>query len=346
MTYREWVREVVGGKIRRGYLLTGESFQREEALSLLLSRVVDPATKSFNLDLFYGDDVDLDRMTNTVLSFPMLAQRRMVVLKECQALNSEAWKKLARVLADPPETTCVVLTGDDAKLQNKLSKEAKRHISVVVFKPIYDNRIEPWIRDRVRKEGKDISPKATALLRTYVGTSLWDLANEIEKLFIFIGDRGRIEEDDVVQVVGHSKIHRIFDLTDAVGERKTGEALQILQSLLDEGEEPGRMLWMLVRHLTALSKIVASKTERLDRTEWSRRLGISPYFLEKTMAQAAHFDEETLADGMERVLDVENRLKSGYRNERVLLEMLVYGLCQKRKVNKNREIRETHENLA
>ena len=329
MTYRELAREIEGGKIRRGYLFTGEPFQKEEALSLLLSRVVDPATKSFNYDVFYGDDVDLDRMINTVLSFPMLTQRRVVVLKGCGALHPEAWKKVNRVLSNPPETTCVVLTGDDAKLQNKLSKEAKRHIAVVVFKPIYENRIEPWIRDRVHKKGKDISPKAAALLHIYVGTSLWDLANEIEKLFIFAGDRGRIEEHDVVEVVGHSRIHRIFDLTDAVGARKSGEALRILQSLLDEGEETGRMLWMLVRHLTALSKIVGWKTERLDRTEWSKRLGISPYFLEKYVAQAGHFDEETLADGMERILDVENRLKSGYRNERVLLEMLVYGLCQK-----------------
>ena len=329
MTYRELAREIEGRKIRRAYLFTGEPFQREEALSLLLSRVVDPATKSFNYDVFYGDDVDLDRMINTVLSFPMLTQRRMVMLRGCQALNPQAWKKLNRVFADPPETTCVVLTGDDAKLQNKLSKEAKRHIAVVVFKPIYENRIEPWIRDRVHKKGKDISPKAAALLHIYVGTSLWDLANEIEKLFIFAGDRGRIEEDDVVEVVGHSKIHRIFDLTDAVGARKTGEALRILQNLLDEGEETGRMLWMLVRHLTALSKIVGWKKTRLDRTEWSKRLGISPYFLEKYVAQAGHFDEDTLADGMERILDVENRLKSGYRNKRVLLEMLVYGLCQK-----------------
>ena len=329
MTDHELTKEIEAGKIRSGYLLIGENFQREEALSLLLSRVVDPATKTFNYDVFYGDDVELERMIQTALSFPMMTNRRVVVLKGCQALKTPAWKKLDRVLSDPPETTCMVFTGDDAKLQKKLSKAAKRHMGVVVFKPIYENRIEPWIRERVRKKGRDISPKAAAVLHLHVGTSLQDLANEIEKLFLFVGDRPRIEEQDVVEVAGHSRIHGIFDLTDAVGAQKTGEALGILRNLLDEGEEPGRMLWMLVRHLTALSKIAGWKKTGVDRKEWSRRLGISPYFLSKYVAQAAHFDEETLQDGMERLLDTENRLKSGYGNKRLLLEMLVVGLCQK-----------------
>ena len=90
------------------------------------------------------------------------------------------------------------------------------------------------------------------------------------------------------------------------------------------------MLWTLVRHLTALSKIAGWKKTGVDRKEWSGGLGISPYFLSKYVAQAAHFDEETLQDGMERILDTENRLKSGYGNKRVLLEMLVVGLCRKR----------------
>ena len=329
MTDHELTKEIEAGKIRSGYLLIGENFQREEALSLLLSRVVDPATKTFNYDVFYGDDVELERMIQTALSFPMMTHRRVVVLKGCQALKTPAWKKLDRVLSDPPETTCMVFTGDDAKLQKKLSKAAKRHMGVVVFKPIYENRIEPWIRERVRKKGRDISPKAAAVLHLHVGTSLQDLANEIEKLFLFVGDRPRIEEQDVVEVAGHSRIHGIFDLTDAVGAQKTGEALGILRNLLDEGEEPGRMLWMLVRHLTALSKIAGWKKTGVDRKEWSGRLGISPYFLSKYVAQAAHFDEETLQDGMERLLDTENRLKSGYGNKRLLLEMLVVGLCQK-----------------
>jgi DNA polymerase-3 subunit delta len=311
LTDRELAKEIEAGKIRRGYMLIGESFQREETLSFLLSRVVDPATKTFNYDVFYGDDVELDRMIHTVLSFPMMAQRRVVVLRGCQALNAQAWKKLDRVLSDPPETTCMVFTAEDAKVQKKLSKRVKGRIAVVVFKPIYENRIEPWIRERVRKKGGEISPKAAAVLH------------------LCVGDRPRIEEQDVVEVAGHSRIHGIFDLTDAVGARKTGEALRILQNLLDEGEDVGRMLWMLVRHLTALSKIAGWKNTGVDRKEWSGGLGISPYFLSKYVAQAAHFDEETLQDGMERILDTENRLKSGYRNKRVLLEMLVVGLCQK-----------------
>ncbi|MFH1007009.1 MAG: DNA polymerase III subunit delta [Candidatus Latescibacterota bacterium] len=330
MTDLELTREIEAGKIRKGYLFAGEDFQREEALSGFLSRVVDQATKTFNYDVFYGDDVDLDRMIHAMLSFPMMQKRRVVVLRGCQALGAPAWKKLDPVLSDPPETTCMVFTGDDAKLEKKLSKGAKAHMALVAFPPIYENRIEPWIRDRVQKKGGTISPKAAAVLHLYVGESLRDLANEIDKLLLFAADGSDIEEQDVVAAAGHSRIHGIFDLTDAVGARNTGEALRILQNLLEEGEEPGRMVWMLVRHLTALSKIAGWTQLGLDRKEWSGRLGISPFFLTKYVAQAAHFDEEALGYGMERMLDTENRLKSGHGNKRVLLEMLIVELCRRR----------------
>ena len=329
MTYAQLQAEVRRGKLSSLYLLAGEeAFQREEALSLIIQTAVDEATKDFNFDLFYSDDFDPEAFLNAALSLPMMAERRMVVLKSCEKISDGVAGKFLSLVSNPPESTCMVFTGSKVNLKRKLFAAMKDKGVVVAFKPLYDDQIPGWIQTRVRGKEKEIAPDALRLLHDSVGNNLGEIASEIEKLCAFLDERKAIRREDVEQVVGVSREYNAFELADAVGRRKRREALIILKKMLERGERATWILRALVRHLILLSKTQKLQRAGLSRSELAKRLKVHPYFLNEYLTQSRSFPSHDLAQGLGLLLEAEDHLKSGYQKEQIVMELLIYRLCR------------------
>jgi len=129
--YEELTEELKQGTIRPGYFLIGEEFQREEALNVLLDAIVDPQTRAFNLDVFTAGEADVGAIINAALSPPMLAERRTVVVKNCERLSNAHWKQCAPLLTHPPTSTCLIVSGEKVDGRNKIVAGAQRFSSIM-----------------------------------------------------------------------------------------------------------------------------------------------------------------------------------------------------------------------
>lgn len=325
--YEELAQELKRGVIRRGYLLIGEEFQREEALDMLLDTVVAPRMRVFNLDVFTAGEADIGAMINAALSPPMMVERRVVVIKGCERFNSTDWKRCAPLVTDWPASTCLILSGEKVDDRKKIVDNSRKGMEVFEFKTLYDKDIPRWIEHRARGMEKPITSPAAALLHVQVGNRLRDLANELEKLSIFVGDRERIEVEDVEAAVGCSAVSSIFKLTDAVGHRQRKVAIVLVNRLLDDGQSSTGMVAMIGRHLVILSKLLAAQRTGVPRRQLQEITGAHPYFLDTYIAQTQYFDEQQLLNGLDAVLASEDALKSGSSRDRLVLEQLIYRLC-------------------
>ena len=83
MTYDHFVQQTARGKLASIYLLLGsEAFLKQEALTTLMETILDPSSREFNLDRFYGADADPGAVVDAALAFPVLAPKRLVILRE------------------------------------------------------------------------------------------------------------------------------------------------------------------------------------------------------------------------------------------------------------------------
>src|ERR1051325_708266 len=77
-------------KFSPAYLLLGQDeFLKEEALRHLVDAAVDPATRDFNLDQRRGADLDAASLSSLVDSPPMMAERRVIVIRDVGALEKK-----------------------------------------------------------------------------------------------------------------------------------------------------------------------------------------------------------------------------------------------------------------
>jgi len=109
-----------------------------------------------------------------------------------------------------------------------------------------DEEIVAFIQSKSRADGKTMGADAVQAFRDLVAPSLREIANELEKLFTYVGNRNEVTKDDVHAICSASRQAVIWELTDALGARRTSQAIAALENLLDAGEQPIGVLMMLV----------------------------------------------------------------------------------------------------
>lgn len=324
----EVLSSVQKGDVSPIYFLHGpEEFGKEDLLKSMVQSLVDPATRAFNFDNFHGEDLDISDVANRVASFPMMAPRRLVVVKKIDRLDDAEARTLLPYVENPAPTTTLLLTATKFDGRKKLFSELRKASVSVEFKQPYDNQIPDWIRGRAGAMDKEMDEEAVHLLQMSVGNQLPDLANELEKLSIHVGDARAIGVDDVREIVNASRGASIFELADAMGKRRSAEALSLLKQLVDQGENPTRMVAMLTRHIAILRKARWLQTQRLPRTEMALKLKVPPFFLSGYLEQAALFTDEEIWNAYGCLLKADNRLKSRARSTHAHLSELIVSVC-------------------
>lgn len=212
------------------YLLHGEDeFRKEDALRHLIDAAVDPATRDFNFDLRRGAELDGETLASLLAMPPMMAERRVVVVRDIGGLKRDARAALEAYLKSPSPDLLVVLT---APADAKEDKTFVRLAEAVACEPLSGAKLPKWIATRAEKHlGVAITPAAIELLQDSVGGDLAQLALELDKLAAYTGG-GPIDEHAVAAVVGVRREETLGALLDAVAQRNPTLALTLIPGVL------------------------------------------------------------------------------------------------------------------
>jgi len=214
------------------YLHGAEDYLKDETVRQVIDAAVDPATRDFNLETLRGAEVDGERLGSLLGTPPMMAERRVVILRDVSALKKDARRVLERYLERPATDVVLVLV---AAAGTKEDRALAERSTAIDFEPLSGARVPKWITYYAKHDLEcDITDDAVALLQTAVGTDLSQLRIELDKLASFVaGDEGRvIDENAVSAIVGIRRGETLGDLLDAVAHRKVGAALDLLPHVL------------------------------------------------------------------------------------------------------------------
>ncbi len=328
MNYWQLIKDLDRKRLKPVYHFTGdEEFSKNQAISKLITTLIPPNLKDFNLNQLYCSQLDIDQIINYCSTFPLNNPKRLVVLHESDKLSPKGKERLLGFLPSLPKTTCLVLCSPKVRLDNKFYRDLGQIAETVKFDPIYDeNQISNWISDRVRAHNLKIDRQALELLQDRVGRNLPDLANEIEKLCSLVGKRGKIESDDVRIVVGETKGANVFELTDCVGNKNLPSSLSVLNKLFLSGEKPSLMIYWLAKHFIRLIK-TKTFSPKEKSVSLSALLRINPFFVKNYKSQAGNFSLEELKEALLLLHKADLEIKSSRLPNRLALELLIYRLC-------------------
>ncbi|NIN65822.1 MAG: DNA polymerase III subunit delta, partial [Anaerolineae bacterium] len=225
-----------------------------------------------------------------------------------------------------PETTRLVFVErSDTKKSNLLHKCASKsdHGYIRKFTPPKGGAIDRWITERVREKGGRIEPRAVNLLATFVGNDLRLLDQEIEKLLTYVGEERPVAKADVELLVSYVREADIFEMVDALGRRDIRRAMELLHRLLEGGQHPLYLLYMITRQFRILLQIKELLAKGTSREDITALLSLHPYVAQKMMRQAPSFSIAELEDIYHRLLELDVAVKTGGMQEPLALSLFV-----------------------
>ncbi len=292
----------------------------------LIDAHIDPATKDFNLDPLWGTGVDAETLASVLATPPMMAEWRVVVLREVEGLTSskKAREELLRIVQKPPPglaliMSCTVPSGSKAKFYRDLAKAAQS----VEFKSITEADVPGWLMARAREvHGTEIEVDAARALGSAIGTDLGILSQELSKLVDFVGNRGKVTLADVDAAGTKLPTQDRWQWFDLVGDMKLEEATRALPILLRQGESGVSLVIGLATLFLRLGIGLEQGPTGLEEAlpvhqKWLAR---------RVSAQSKRWSIDQIDHALAGLLDVDRMLKASPHTDEHFLESWLLGL--------------------
>ena len=308
------------------YLFGEDAFRKEEDARSLVNWHLDPGTKDFNLDLLRGSDVSVEKLASILATPPMMAEWRVVVLREVEELASSprAREVLLEVVKSPPTGLALILTatvprGSKAKFYGEL----RRFAHSVEYPEVGPNDVPGWIVEwAATRHGREITEEAARALGAGVGTNLGVLAQEVAKLSSLV-EAGKPIGVEAVEAAGTQILSEDrWVWMDRVGRREFGDALNGLGTLFAQGESGVALTIGLATHLLRLALARSGGAKALDAVLPHHQKWLVPRLVQQ--ARAWSFKE--LEDAILGLRRVDRLLKSSSLSDDQVLEEWILGL--------------------
>jgi DNA polymerase-3 subunit delta len=296
-----------------------ERYLVDRAVDLLRARVLDPRTRDFNYELFYGKEAGAARIVQAARTLPMMAKRRLILVRDADEMKADELAGLIPYVQSPAPETCLVFVGEKVDARLKFFTAFKKSGVLLKLDPLYERQLPDFVRGEARARGVQIA--------------LGQLADAVERLALYVGgqDGGRknVGPDDVETVVATTRQRSVFELANAVGEGSRPRALAMLTSMLDAKESGVRIVAMLARHVRQLWITQELLQRTGDKFEIAQALGIPPFFVDDMMKQARKLDRARLTRMHAALYLADKNLKSSRLEDSRILETLMLELTRK-----------------
>ena len=334
------------------YILSGEDdFSIARELDAIKKSIGDQGMLSTNTNTLDGKQVSADEFRAVCESAPFLSEKRLVIVqgllekfgakastgraKTTKKIDQQpaAYETFGNCIFKLPPSTVLVLLEDEIKDTNPLLKMISPKAKIKNFPMLKPPELKVWVTNRIIEDGSKISLPALNLLIRLIGSNLWVMSSELNKLATYAYGR-QIEEKDVKALVSYTQQSSVFSLVDAIMEFKANESESLLQQLMDKGATASYLLAMLYRQMRLIVRARDLKRQGVKEPDMRQRLGVaSDYVVKKTLEQAARYSMPRIKQVYQQLLDTDIAIKTGKYTEELALNILVAELCQRAPVS-------------
>jgi len=336
-----------------------DSFRSRRKLKELKDKFlakVDPTGAS--LDIIDGEKASLANIGDAAGAGTLLAKKRMVVIENLFSNKAQSvFDQVLNYFEKRESDNIIVFWDFVVKIKKIRSKEqavkidssgsekplpayskklfnflAKQKYSQQ-FNVLSNTDAAAWAKKEVEARGGKIDYQAVQTLTSLVGSDLWQINNEIDKLINYKlgqqpaltgagGQAAIINQEDVEKMTHGGFDENIFALTDAISNKNSSLALKLLEEQIEAGLADAYLMTMIIRQFRILLQI----RQALDLGHSSRKiissLRMHPFIVQKGINQVRRFNLPALKNIFSRLAEIDSQIKTGQADAKTMLNLL------------------------
>ena len=310
MNYNNIINDIKSKKFEKIYFLHGEeSFYIDKITNEIIENALEKHERDFNQTILYGKDSEAINIISIAKEYPMMAERRLVILKEAQDLKSI--EELTPYFENPSEQTILVINYKHKKYDSrkKALKVASKHGTVFKSDKVPEYKLVEWISSFLQSKNYGITTKASVLLAEFLGNDLNKIANEIEKLKILVNNETKINEIHIEESIGISKDYNIYELTNAISVHDVTKANTIV-NYFNHNPKAGNIIPVIGNLFTHFSKLMKIHfIENKEKNNISSKLNVPPFVAGKLINATRIYTPQKIAANIELLHEYDLKAK-------------------------------------
>ena len=248
------IKDIEKGEIKRAYLIYGEEKYLVRNIKDKLIKAIVNDGDNMNFSKFSGKDCNEKQIIDLAETLPFLAQYRVILMEDTGWFKS-ANEDMANYIAEIPEDTVLVFIENEVDKRNRLYKQVKSNGYVCECGRMNKSDLSKWILVRLKKENKNIARDNMDYLIDKLGDDMDNITSELDKLLSYTLNKDVITREDIDKVCISEISGKIFEMVDAIGNKKQKKALDLYYDLIAVREAPMKILYMLARQFNIMLQV-------------------------------------------------------------------------------------------
>ena len=329
--------EIKEGRISHAYLFTGSRGTGKTTCAKILAKAVNcehnqngepcnecEVCKGLDAGTIY-DVVEIDAASNNGVDnirdlreeanyTPARGKYRVYIIDEVHMLSTGAFNALLKTLEEPPAHVIFILaTTEVHKLPATILSRCQRFD----FKRIQPETMSIRLKEVAKAENMNLSDEAALLISRIADGGMRDALSILDQC---AGRSRDIDEALVSDVAGIAGREALYELSQAVSEKNSGKALDIISTLHQNSYDMERLCVEMINHFRnfLIAKTVNKSRELIICTddEYKNILSSAEAFTLPNIIYALDLFQQTLT-----------QIKGG-ANSRIEMEMSFIKLCE------------------
>lgn len=317
MNYAEF-KKSLESEIATIYLFEGEEvYLFESGLEAIKEAAV--TSPEMNFVALVGDSLTPETLLPLVSALPFLSKKRVVAVREYYPKTSLLNGPLAKLMQGSFVDTVFVV------MNTKPCEAIKKFKTVTVVSCARQDTatLSKWAVKRAALYGKKMSLETANLLVSYVLCDMVKIANEVDKLAVYVGEDEVVTSADVEAVVTKTDEYKIYELTDNLGKKDYDKAFKILEDMKSNGEQPQKLLSNMYFYFRRLFSVaISDKTD----AELAKIFNVKEFAIKKSREQAKRFKLKKLKRTVDALADYDFKAKSGEISFDYALDEAIFNL--------------------
>ena len=324
---RQLNEDIRNGTFRNCYLIYGEEAYLRNQNRDKLVKALNGENASMNFSRYEGDKINPGEVIDMAETMPFLSDKR-VILIENSGFFKTGCPELAGYLKEPSATTFFVFAEKDVDKRKDIYKAVSKNGFEICCDTQDEGTLKAWINNKVKAEGKTISPSTINALMERVGTDMSNISTELEKLVCYCIDRNEITADDVQAVCANWITSQIFAMTDAIVEKNQKKAINLYYDLLALKEPPAKILALITRQFNIMLQVKEMNEHRVDNNSIASAVKLPPFLVGKYTNWARRYTMEELVDTLQMCASNDEGVKTGKLDYVISVEMVIIKCTQ------------------